>query len=46
MNLIEVAPQEEFDKNCFSDTFETPFVNSIAFNELEHDAKKTDVSSL
>jgi hypothetical protein len=46
VNLIEAAPQEEFDKNCFSDIFETFLVNSIDSNELEHDAKISHFSSL
>jgi hypothetical protein len=46
VNLIEAAPQEEFDKNCLSDPFETPFVNFIASNVLEHDVKISYFSSL
>jgi hypothetical protein len=46
VNLIKAAPQEEFDKNCFPDPFETLIVNSIDFNELEHDAKISDFSTL
>jgi hypothetical protein len=46
LNLIEAAPQGEFVKNCFSDSFETPLVNSIDSNELEPDAKISDFSSL
>ena len=48
VNLIEAAPQEEFDKKKkkFPNPFETPFVNSIAFTELKSDAKISDFSSL
>ena len=46
VNLIKAVVQEEFDKNCFSDPFETPLVNSIDSNELEPDAKISDFSSL
>ena len=46
VNLIKAAPHEEFDKNCFPDPFETLIVNSIDFNELEHDAKISDFSTL
>ena len=46
LNLIEAAPQGEFVKNCFSNPFETPLVNSIDSNELEPDAKISDFSSL
>ena len=46
MNLIEVAPQEEFNKNCFSNSFETLPVNSIVSNELKLVAKIFDSSSL
>jgi hypothetical protein len=46
VNLIEAAPQEEFDKNCFSDPFETLPVNSIASIELKPDVKLSDFSSL
>ena len=34
VNLIEAAPQGEFTKNCFSNSFKTPLVHSIASNEL------------
>ena len=30
VNFIEAAPQEEFDKNCFSDPFKTLPINSAA----------------
>jgi hypothetical protein len=46
VNFIEAAPQEEFDKNCFSDPFETLPVNSIASIELKPDVKLSDFSSL
>jgi hypothetical protein len=39
VNFIEVAPQEEFNKNCFSNSFETLPVNSIVSNELKPAAK-------
>ena len=39
VNFIEVAPQEEFNKNCFSNSFETLPVNSILSNELKLAAK-------
>ena len=46
MNLIEVPTQEEFDENCFTDLFETLLVNSVDPNELGHDAKISNFSSL
>ena len=46
VNFIEVAPQEEFDKNCFFDPFETLPVNSIASIELKPDVKLFDFSFL
>ena len=46
VNSIEVAPQEEFDKNCFFDPFETLPVNSIASIELKPDVKLFDFSFL
>jgi hypothetical protein len=46
VNLIEVAAHEEFDKNCFSDPFETLLINSNDPNELGHDAKISGFSSL
>ena len=39
VNLIEVAPQEEFDNHCYLDPFETLPVHSIASNESKPDAK-------
>ena len=46
VNLIEAPTQEKFDKNCFTDPFETLLVNSIDPNEIGHDAKISDFSSL
>jgi hypothetical protein len=44
VNFIEVAPQEEFNKNCFSDPFETFPVNYV--DELKPDVKISNFSSL
>jgi hypothetical protein len=46
VNFIEATPQEEFNKNCFSNSFETLPVNSIISNELKPAAKIFDSSSL
>uniref|UniRef100_A0A2N9GTM4 Retrotransposon gag domain-containing protein n=1 Tax=Fagus sylvatica TaxID=28930 RepID=A0A2N9GTM4_FAGSY len=46
VNFIEAAPQEEFNKNCFSDPFETLLVDSIVSNELKPTAKLFDSSLL
>uniref|UniRef100_A0A2N9IAN8 Retrotransposon gag domain-containing protein n=1 Tax=Fagus sylvatica TaxID=28930 RepID=A0A2N9IAN8_FAGSY len=46
VNFIEATPQEEFNKNCFSNSFETLPVNSIVSNELKSAAKIFDYSSL
>ena len=46
VNFIEAAPQEEFNKNCFSDSFKTPLVHYIASNELTPDVKISDFTSL
>jgi hypothetical protein len=46
VNFIQVAPQEEFDKNCFSDLFETLPINSAASIELKPDVKLSDFSFL
>jgi hypothetical protein len=46
VNFIEAAPQEEFNKNCFSDPFETLLVDSVVFNELKPTAKLFDSSLL
>uniref|UniRef100_A0A2N9IFV1 Aspartic peptidase DDI1-type domain-containing protein n=1 Tax=Fagus sylvatica TaxID=28930 RepID=A0A2N9IFV1_FAGSY len=46
VNFIEAAPQEEFDKNCFSDPFETLPINSAASIELKPSVKLSDFSSL
>uniref|UniRef100_A0A2N9FBH9 Retrotransposon gag domain-containing protein n=1 Tax=Fagus sylvatica TaxID=28930 RepID=A0A2N9FBH9_FAGSY len=46
VNFIEATPQEEFNKNCFSNSFETLPVNSIVSNELKSTAKIFDYSLL
>ena len=46
VNFIEATPQEEFNKNYFSNSFETLPVNSIASDELKPDVKLSDFSSL
>ena len=46
VNFIEAASQEEFNKKCFFDPFETLPINSIASNELKLDVKLSDFSSL
>jgi hypothetical protein len=46
VNFIEAAPQEEFNKNCFSDPFETLLVDSIVSNELKPATKLFDYSLL
>uniref|UniRef100_A0A2N9FD69 Retrotransposon gag domain-containing protein n=1 Tax=Fagus sylvatica TaxID=28930 RepID=A0A2N9FD69_FAGSY len=46
VNFIEATPQEEFNKNCFSNSFETLPVNSIVSNELKPAAKIFYSSSL
>jgi hypothetical protein len=46
VNFIEAAPQEEFNKNCFSNSFETFPINSIVSNELKPATKVFDSSSL
>uniref|UniRef100_A0A2N9GFA5 Retrotransposon gag domain-containing protein n=1 Tax=Fagus sylvatica TaxID=28930 RepID=A0A2N9GFA5_FAGSY len=46
VNFIEATPQEEFNKNCLSNSFETLPVNSIVFNELKPAAKLFDSSLL
>jgi hypothetical protein len=46
VNFIEATPQEEFNKNCFSNSFETLPVNSIVSNELKPAAKIFDSSLL
>uniref|UniRef100_A0A2N9G969 Aspartic peptidase DDI1-type domain-containing protein n=1 Tax=Fagus sylvatica TaxID=28930 RepID=A0A2N9G969_FAGSY len=46
VNLIEATPQEDFNKNCFADSFKTPLVHSIASNELTLDVKISDFTSL
>jgi hypothetical protein len=46
VNFIETTPQEEFNKNCFSNSFETLHVNSIVSNEFKPIAKIFDSSSL
>jgi hypothetical protein len=46
VNFIEATPQEEFNKNCFSNSFETLPVNSIFSNELKLAAKIFYSSSL
>uniref|UniRef100_A0A2N9FDI2 Aspartic peptidase DDI1-type domain-containing protein n=1 Tax=Fagus sylvatica TaxID=28930 RepID=A0A2N9FDI2_FAGSY len=46
VNFIEAAPQEEFNKNCFSNSFENLLVNSIVSNELKPAAKIFYSSSL
>ena len=37
MNLIRAVVQEEFNKNCFSDPFETFLNNSVGSYDLECD---------
>ena len=46
VNLIEAAPQEEFDNHCYLNPFETLPVNSIASDELKPEVKISDFSSL
>ena len=46
VNIIKAAPQEEFDKNCFSNPFETLPINSTTSIELKPDVKLSDFSSL
>ena len=46
VNFIEAAPQEEFDKNCFSNPFETLPINSVISIELKLDVKLSDFSFL
>jgi hypothetical protein len=46
VNFIKAAPQEEFNKNCFFNSFETPLVHSAASIELKPDVKLSDFSSL
>ena len=46
VNFIKVAPQEEFNKNCFSNSFETLPVNSVASIELKPYVKLFYFSSL
>ena len=46
VNFIEAAPQEEFNKNCFSDPFETLPVNFVASIELKPNVKLSDLSYL
>jgi hypothetical protein len=46
VNFIEAAPQEEFDKNCFSDPFETLPINFAVSIELKPGVKLSDFSSL
>jgi hypothetical protein len=46
VNLIEAAPQKEFDNHCYPDLFATLPVNSIASDELKPDVKLSDFSSL
>ena len=46
MNFIEAVPQEEFNKNYFSNPFETLIVDSIVSNELKPVAKLFDSSLL
>jgi hypothetical protein len=46
VNFIEAAPQEEFDKNCFSDPFETLPIKYVVSIELKPDVKLSDFSSL
>ena len=46
VNLIEATPQEEFDKNCFSDPFETLPVNSVASVKLKPNVKLSNFSSM
>jgi hypothetical protein len=44
VNFNEATPQEEFNKNCFSNSFETLLVDSIVSNELKPAAKLFDYS--
>jgi hypothetical protein len=46
VNFIEAAPQEEFNKNSFSDPFETFLIDFIVSNELKPAAKLFDFSLL
>ena len=46
VNFIEAAPQEKFNKNYFSDPFETLFVDSIVSNELKPATKLFEYSLL
>jgi hypothetical protein len=46
VNFIEATPQEEFNKNCFSNSFETLPINSIVSNKLKPAAKIFDSSLL
>uniref|UniRef100_A0A2N9EFX0 Retrotransposon gag domain-containing protein n=1 Tax=Fagus sylvatica TaxID=28930 RepID=A0A2N9EFX0_FAGSY len=46
VNFIEAAPQEEFNKNCFSDPFETLPFNFVTSIELKPNVKLSDFSSL
>jgi hypothetical protein len=46
VNLIEAAPQEEFDNHYYPNPFETLLANFIASDELKHDVKKSYFSSL
>jgi hypothetical protein len=46
VNFIEATPQEEFNKNCFSDPFKTLPINSAASIELKPNVKLSDFSSL
>ena len=46
VNFIKATPQEEFNKNCFSNSFETLPVNSVVSNELKPATKILDSSSL
>ena len=46
VNLIEAAPQEEFDNHCYLDPFKTFPVHSIASSKLKPNVKLSDFSSL
>ena len=46
VNFFEAAPQEEFNNNCFPDSFESLPINSVVSNELKPAAKISDSSSL
>ena len=46
VNFIEAAPQEDFNKICFSDPFETLLINCVASIELKPDVKLFDFSFL